>query len=269
MFSDRGLSRRLERAEGHACVQFARAHRRLDPDSEADWIECAGTYAVFDGVDSPVTQSFGIGLFADLVPASLDEIEHFFFDRGASADHEVSPLAGLAVPELLCARHYRPVEISSVLYQRVQRISGEGCHDVTIHVAGSGEQEIWTKINVLGWGHEHPEIRDFLLRTTAISFAREGVVCFLAQIDGQTGAAGALCLYDGVALFAGAATVPELRGRGLQRALVRERMRYAFEHGCDLAMLVAEAGGNSQRNAEREGFSIAYTRTKWRLCRQA
>jgi hypothetical protein len=42
-------------------------------------------------------------------------------------------------------------------------------------------------------------------------------------------------------------------------------MRYAFEHGCDLAMMAAEAGSNSQRNAERKGFRIAYTRTKWRL----
>jgi hypothetical protein len=42
-------------------------------------------------------------------------------------------------------------------------------------------------------------------------------------------------------------------------------MRYAFDQGCDLAMMVAEAGGNSQRNAERQGFRIAYTRTKWRL----
>jgi GNAT superfamily N-acetyltransferase len=269
MFSDRGLSRRLERAEGHACVQFARAHRRLVPDSGVDWIECAGAYAVFDGIDSPVTQSFGLGLFADLTPASLDEIEHFFFERGASADHEVSPLAGLPVLELLTARHYAPVEISSVLYQPVQKVSGEDCRDVTIHVAGPGEQEIWTNVNVRGWGHEHPEICDFLLRTTTISFAREDCICFLAEIDGQTGAAGALCLYDSVALFAGAATVPELRCRGLQRALLRERMRYAFEHGCDLAMMVAEAGSKSQRNAEREGFSIAYTRTKWRLCRQA
>jgi len=30
-------------------------------------------------------------------------------------------------------------------------------------------------------------------------------------------------------------------------------------------MIVANAGSNSQRNAEREGFRIAYTRTKWRL----
>jgi hypothetical protein len=45
-------------------------------------------------------------------------------------------------------------------------------------------------------------------------------------------------------------------------------MRYAFEHGCDLAMMVAEAGSDSQRNAERQGFRIAYTRMKWRLACQ-
>jgi len=54
----------------------------------------------------------------------------------------------------------------------------------------------------------------------------------------------------------------------LQAALLQERMRYAFDHGCDLAMLVAEAGSESQRNAERKGFRIAYTRMKWRLSSQ-
>jgi GNAT superfamily N-acetyltransferase len=68
-----------------------------------------------------------------------------------------------------------------------------------------------------------------------------------------------------VALFAGAATIPRMRRRGLQAALLQERLRYAFEHGCDLAMMVAEAGSESQRNAERKGFRIAYTRMKWRL----
>jgi hypothetical protein len=43
-------------------------------------------------------------------------------------------------------------------------------------------------------------------------------------------------------------------------------MRYAFEHGCDLAMMVAVPGSDSQRNAERKGFRIAYTRAKWQLC---
>jgi hypothetical protein len=30
-------------------------------------------------------------------------------------------------------------------------------------------------------------------------------------------------------------------------------------------MIVAAPGSDSQRNAERAGFRIAYTRTKWRL----
>lgn len=88
---------------------------------------------------------------------------------------------------------------------------------------------------------------------------------FLAELDGKPGAAGVLCVHQGVALFGGSATIPELRHRGLQTALLHERMRYAFEQGCDLAMMVAQPGTESQRNAERKGFRIAYTRTKWHL----
>jgi GNAT superfamily N-acetyltransferase len=68
-----------------------------------------------------------------------------------------------------------------------------------------------------------------------------------------------------VALFAGSATIPQMRRRGLQAALLRARMQFAADRGCDLAMMVAMAGSGSQRNAERQGFRIAYTRTKWQL----
>lgn len=70
-FSDLALSKRLERAEGHACRQYAEALRRLFPDSGAGWIECGGAYAVFNGVESPATQSFGLGIFEELSAASL------------------------------------------------------------------------------------------------------------------------------------------------------------------------------------------------------
>src|ERR1700740_90045 len=86
-FADLALSRRLERAEGHACAEFAEARRRLFPGSGAEWIECAGAYAVFDGIDSPVTQTFGLGIFEELSAASLDTIERFFADRGARVLH--------------------------------------------------------------------------------------------------------------------------------------------------------------------------------------
>jgi GNAT superfamily N-acetyltransferase len=265
LHADLALSRRLERAEGHACAQFADARRRLFPDSGAAWMDCAGAYAVFDGVDSPVTQSFGLGIFEELRASSLDIIERFFLERGAPVLHEVSPLAGVAALDLLCARNYRPIEISNVLYRQVEQPAAQDRSNIRVRVIGPEEADLWTSTSAQGWTHEHPELLDFLQQTSAISTAREGSVCFLGEVEGQPGAAGVLCIHEGVALFAGAATIPHFRRRGLQAALLEERMRYARKRGCDLAMMVAEAGSNSQRNAERQGFRIAYTRTKWRL----
>jgi len=265
VFSDLALSRRLERAEGYACAQFAEARRRLWPRQSTEWVEVAGTYAVFDGVDSPVTQSFGLGVFEALSLASLEVIERFFFDRGAAAVHEVSPHAGVTAFDLLCARNYRPIEISNVLCRDVERPGTEDNRSVRVRVIGPEESQHFAAISASGWAHEHPELLEFLRQIGPIATAREGGVCFIGEIDGIPGAAGVLSIHDGVALFGGSATVPELRRRGLQSALLRERMRYAVDHGCDLAMMVAAPGSDSQRNAERKGFKIAYTRTKWRL----
>jgi GNAT superfamily N-acetyltransferase len=264
-FSDLVLSRRLERAEGHACAEFAAARRTLFPDSGAGWIEYAGTYAVFDGIDSPVTQSFGLGLFEELSPDTWDLIERFFLDRGAPVLHEVSPFAGAAVLDLLCLRKYRPIEISNVLYRPVEHPTVKRESDIRVHVISTEEGQLWAEVSARGWTHEHPELLSFLLQLGTISSARKQSVCFLAELQGKAGAAGVLCIHDGVALFGGSATVPEMRRQGLQGALLQERMRYAFNHGCDLAMMVALPGGESQRNAERHGFRVAYTRTKWRL----
>ena len=127
MFSDLALSRRLERAEGRACVQFADARRNLFPESGAEWMESGGAVAVFDGIDSPITQTFGLGIFEELSPATLDVIERFFLDRGAPVFHEVSPLAGVAALDLLCARQYRPIEISNVMYRAVEADASPSC----------------------------------------------------------------------------------------------------------------------------------------------
>lgn len=264
-FSDLALSRRLERAEGYACAKFAEARRRIFPDSGAEWIECGGAYAIFDGIDSPITQSVGLGIFEDLRPPELDIIECFFLDRGAPVSHEVSPFAGVATLDLLCTRNYRPIKLSSVLYRPVEAPAAQHQAIITVRVIGPEETQLWTNVSAKGWAHERPELLSFLQQLGSISSAREHSLCFLAELDHEPGAAGMLCLHQGVALFGGSATIPELRRRGLQTALLHERMRYAFDHGCDLAMMAARPGSDSQRNAEREGFRIAYTRAKWQL----
>jgi GNAT superfamily N-acetyltransferase len=264
VFSDLALARRLEAAEGDACAQFALTRRRLFPDSGSEAIRIAGADVVYDGVDSPTTQTFGLGMFEDATPEALDRIEYFFSERGSSTQHEVSPFAGATALQLLCDRGYQPVEISNVLHRPVEAVAEPRVSPgIEVHIISPGEAGLWTEVNARGWAPDHPEFEGFMKRIGALLTAREGCACFLATLDGIPAAAGALSLHRGVALFAGAATVPEHRRRGLQSALLQARMQYAQDHGCDLAMMVVEPGSNSQRNAQRQGFQIAYTRTKW------
>ena len=266
-FANLDLARRLESAEGFAGAQFAAARARLFPESGSSWTECAGATLIYDGPDAPTTQTFGLGLFAEATAEALDEIDQFFSTRGAETMHEVCPLAGPALLNSLCERGYRPFEISNVLYRAVEPPSAAVAQNIAVRIIESDEAALWSEISARGWTHEHPEFEDFVRRSGVLLAAREQSPCFLAELDGVPGAASALVLHEGVALFAGAATIPEMRRRGLQGALLEARMRHASEQGCDLAMMVAEAGSNSQRNAERLGFRVAYTRTKWRLAR--
>jgi hypothetical protein len=95
IFADLDLARRLERPEAVAGARYVEALGRLSPDVGARWIEVAGAYAMFAGPASPVTQTFGLGLFAEPTATDLDQLETFFQDRSAPVCHEVSPLAGL------------------------------------------------------------------------------------------------------------------------------------------------------------------------------
>lgn len=267
IFANLELAKRLEAAEAFACAQFALARKKLHPESTSTWMKCAGATVVFDGVDAPTTQTFGLGLFEKLTPAALDEIEQFFLVRDAEVMHEVCPFAGAATLDLLCARGYRPFEISSVLYRAVEPPGETHAANINVRVVGLDEAQVWSDVNAKGWTHEHPEFEGFVRDSGVLLVVRDGSPCFLAEVDGRAGAAGALIVHEGVALFGGAATAPEMRRQGLQAALLEARMRYAVEHDCDLAMMVAEAGSNSQRNAERKGFRVAYTRLKWKLVR--
>jgi hypothetical protein len=74
-----------------------------------------------------------------------------------------------------------------------------------------------------------------------------------------------LFVYDDACVLAGASTIPEGRNQGAQNALLAARLEFAAGRGCKFAIMGAAPGSQSQKNAQRNGFDIAYTRTKWHL----
>lgn len=267
IFSDLELSRRLERAESHANAKFVEARARAYPESGAQWIDVAGAYAMFDGVSSPITQTFGLGLFDPITPAELEKIENFFKERGAPVFHEVSPLAGLELVALLNERGYHAMEFTSVMYRAINRKADPASprnENIRVRAIAENEGELWAQVTAQGWSHL-PELSEYLLELAPMSAKREDSVSFLVELEEQPIASAAMSLSGGVALLAGACTIPAARKQGAQLALLDYRLRYAAEQGCDLAMMCAQPGSASQRNAERHGFRIAYTRIKWQF----
>lgn len=263
IFSDLHLARRLERAEALANASFVDARATLAPDLHPEWIYVSGTYAMFDGPRSPCTQTFGLGLFHPPTAAGLDTIETFFKDRRAPVIHEVSPLADPALLTILPGRNYRPIELTTVLFQSLTAQTPT-LSPIHAHPVAAADSDLWARTVAEGW-RESVGIGDLLKDLTRVIGASKGTVPFLAELDNQPIAAGSLCIHEGVALLAGASTISEWRHRGAQRALLEARLNYAANAGCDLVMMCTAPGSASQRNAERQGFRIAYTRIKWSL----
>jgi len=268
IFSDKTLSQKLDRAEARFNAAFVESRARLFPELGAAWIDVGGTYAMFDGPESPCTQTFGLGLFDEVTDAALDELEAFFVEREAPVFHEVSPMADQSVLELLHRRNYRPIELSTVMFtpladRAVLKVDSR----ITTRVIGPEEADLWTKISAEGWLAEMPEMKDFFLGLGKASVGCEGGLPFLAELEGRPIAAGMLLIEGEVALLAGASTIPEARRQGAQIALLDARLRFAAERGATFASMCTAPGSQSQKNGQKNGFNIAYTRTKWQLMR--
>src|SRR4051795_3063938 len=156
-FIDLTLARRLERAEGTSCARSVEARARVFPERGASWTEIAGAYAMFDGPESPMTQTFGLGLFEAPASDALTAIERFYEERGAPAFHEVSPLADMQTFALLNARGYEPFEFTSVMYRAIGEAgqAGRTDHGASNHIvvrrAGPEDADVYARTAAEGW----------------------------------------------------------------------------------------------------------------------
>jgi GNAT superfamily N-acetyltransferase len=265
LFADLALAQRLEHAEGLSSADFVEARALSAPESGACWTRIEGAYAMFDMPDSPITQTFGLGMFETASTAGVEAIESFFRRREAPVIHEVSPLAGIDLAQMLAGRGYRPAEFTSVMFRPVdQPLRHDRDKQVRVRLVTSEDAELYARTSAQGWS-EATEYAPLIYDLALVGAVRSSALSFLAELEGVPIATGTMTVNAGVALLAGASTIPEHRKQGAQFALLEARLRVASEHGCDLAMMCAAPGSASQRNAERHGFRIAYTRTKWQL----
>jgi hypothetical protein len=261
LLSDGALARRIEAADAAVGVTSAEIHARLHPGSGAVAEQIAGGVAVFVGVDSPLTQAIGTGMRGSVTATDIDRLEGFFTSRGVGVHIELCPLADPTLSAELGRRGYRVQEFTNVLVRKIRFIETPpaGSSPINTQRCLPSDADLWARTVAQGFGGdlERSDENVAVLRDLFLQPNTKGA---LAWVDGRPAGGGALTVHDGVAAIFGASTVPSFRRLGVQSAVIRALINLAVEAECDIAYTLTRPGSASQRNVERQGFRVAYTR---------
>jgi GNAT superfamily N-acetyltransferase len=242
MFSDTALARRIEAAEA------------LNSAGSGESIAICGGYATFAGVGSPLTHAIGLGMNGPVNAAQFEAMEHFFRARGVPVNLDFCPHADFSFVELLGAGGYRIVECNNVLVAPVA-----GSSEARVRMAARNEEPLWTSTMLDGFFpcREHSKIE---LELGPRLLNLEQASAWFGMSGGRPVSAGAMNARGKLALLFADSTLEPYRGQGLHLALIRARMQHAASLGCDLATASTAPGSVSQRNYERAGFRVVYTK---------
>lgn len=261
-FVDKAFARRLEAGEEMPQVMYARILAKSKPQIGADEAEICGGHMSFAGLGSPIGRAGGMGLDRPFTAEDLDRIEEFYKTHGAPSQVDLCPLHDAEVFVMVKERVYSIAELNNVLYRKLDAAeefppAPMGCEirRGTLDDADTASALVERAFFPDG----APEPYRGLLTPL---YQMEGGITFLATLDGKMAACGAGLVIPEHRVFAlcGAGTAVEFRGRGLQTALLCARMAAAAQAGCEYAVVVTQGGSPSQRNCERLGFRVAYSK---------
>jgi len=248
--ADLALARRIELAE-------AANARGCTPGVVT--LDIGGGLAVFAGPESPLTLAVGIGLSGPILMSELDRLEHFFRSRGAPVNIDLCPLADPGLLPVLAGRGYRIQDWNNVL---VAELAGREPQNTPRAVPAISPESgaVWAR--AVGEGFfEQSQLTDDELNIGRAIFAMPGSHCYLAFSESGDPAGGAaLAIHNGLATLFADGIMARFRRQGLHRELIAARLNDACTRGCDLATASVQPGSTSQRNYERAGFRVAYTK---------
>ncbi len=259
-FVDKAFARRLESVEELPQALYARFFQKMRPEVGAAEEPVCGGHMSFCGLGSPVGRAVGVGLDRPFTESDLDRIEDFYRLHGAPAQVDLCPLHEPTVFEMFKHRGYAIAELNNVLYRKL-----DNAEDLQVpprcQIRRSGAEEAGAAGAIVESAF-FPDGAPQAFRGLVAPLYQEGSLAFVAIVDGKLVACGTGLVVPEYKMFAlcGAGTLVGYRGRGLQTALLRARIAAAFEAGCEYAAVVTQGGTTSQRNAERLGFRVAYSK---------
>lgn len=271
LFATTTIAARIEGAECSLVRESAQAVADVRPEANVMIKPLAGGMAIYAGEGSPLNKVVGLGLEGPVDEAELGIVEGLYADRNCPVQIELSSLAHASVGVMLTGRGYQLVGFENVLGRVLSNehdITDPVIADITVDVIAENDFNLWMDTMVTGFASPDldgvPSHESFpsevLERVMRDMNGATGFVRYLAHRHGAPAGGGSMRIADGVLQLCGAATLPNHRRRGVQAALLAHRLADAARRGCDLAVVTTQPGSTSQRNMQRNGFELLYTR---------
>lgn len=193
----------------------------------------------------------------------LEEILDFYRQKEIPVRFEVTPAH--TSTELLHQLHrlgFYQSDFHTTLYIPISEVSAP--EDDSISIRKMEKHEASTYADIYVQGFQMPAfLKDGVAQNNEVLFDHDQWTFYLASVDGEPAGIGVVFINDRIATLAAAATLPSFRNRGIQRALIQERIHQAYREECSLVVGQAKFGSVSQNNMERAGMRIGYTKAIW------
>jgi GNAT superfamily N-acetyltransferase len=256
------LMQRVEDAIAAERCAFADGMAALQPAGGATWLAVAGGRAIFTGNGFFANRAMALGIHEPVSPEEVNRVEAFYTERGVPSEIEIASTVERPLLHLLNQRGYRLVRFRNIYAQtllphdaddpgpRVRAAVAE------LHEVDDSNATAWSTTLLDGFEYTVAADRDRVAIWNRMIHSLPQVTSLIAVIDDKPVGAGSVILLGATAVLGGAATLPAFRRRGIQRMLIEARLAIAARAGCSLAIVTADPGGTSGRNAERTGFQL-------------
>ncbi|KTD56386.1 putative Acetyltransferase, GNAT family [Legionella santicrucis] len=232
--------------------------------SEGKVLEINGGAACFSGFDSYLSQVVGWGFNTPLkqFKTEIECIEHFYKSLNhPRVDIELCPFVGNDLAIFLSQRGYCINELNNVSVLDLKTYQPIDFHKNPLMIKEIKPDEIHEWATRVALGFTAPEAKNQF-----IHYAQSKGVSVFAAYDNEAIVAGAtIAIHDDFCDLGVTSTLPEYRGKGLQKRLLLARLNFAKQHHLSWATVTTEPGSISDMNVQKIGFCCAYTRIKMTL----
>jgi hypothetical protein len=194
----------------------------------------------------------------------LEEVKACRTSKAESVAIELCFLPGPATTQFLADRGYELSTTTDVMVRRLGGLQHRDlcrCHrfsaGISVRRAGAGEFADWSRLVAHAFDEpDSPSWPPWLHRMASLP----SVSPYVAECQSLMVGGGLVIREDSVAWFVAFSTIPAMRRRGVQQALLQYSLGFLAYRNCDIAAAEVAPKTSSARNFARAGFELLYTR---------